>query len=130
MNISKNQLREFGIVFAIGMILIFGLGIPLLANKPVPIWLSILTLPVAFIALVLPIILKPFYILWMKIGAVLGWINTRIILGFIYFVVFMPVGLCMSIFAKDPMQRRFEKDRVSYRINRTPSPAKNMERPY
>ena len=130
MTISKNQLRQFGVVFAIGIIIIFGLTLPLMAHKQVPIWVPIATIPVAFLALVLPIVLKPFYIVWMKIGAVLGWINTRIILGFIYFAVFMPTGLLMSLLGKDPMNRRFKKEMTSYRIISDPTPAKNMERPY
>jgi len=130
MTISKNQLRQFGVVFAIGIIIIFGLALPLMAHKQVPAWVPIATIPVAFLALVLPIVLKPFYIIWMKIGAVLGWINTRIILGFIYFTVFMPVGLLMSLLGKDPMNRRFKKEMTSYRIISDSTPAKNMERPY
>lgn len=126
MKISKNQLRQFGVVFAIGIIIIFGLVLPLMAQKQVPTWVPIATIPVAFLALILPIVLKPFYIVWMKIGAILGWINTRIILGFIYFSVFMPVGLLMSLLGKDPMNRRFKKEMTSYRIISDSTPAKNM----
>ncbi len=130
MTTTKHELRQFGVVFSIGIIIIFGLALPLLAQKPVPSWVPIATLPVALIALILPIVLKPFYYVWMKIGAVLGWINTRIILGFIYFVVFLPVGLVLTLLRKDPMSRRFDKEMPSYRKISNPTPAKNLERPF
>ncbi len=128
--ITNNQLRQFGVIFAIGILSIFGLLIPYLTEKQASDWVLFLALPVGFIALLLPIILKPVYLVWMKIGAVLGWINTRIILTFVYFVVFMPVGLLMHLLGKDPMNRRFQSDENSYRIKTSPIDGKRMERPY
>ena len=44
----------------------------------------------------------------MKIGHVLGWINTRIILGMVSFIMFAPVALVLRLLGKDPMQRRLD----------------------
>jgi len=40
------------------------------------------------------------------LGHVLGWINARIILGIVFFVVVMPIGLVMRLFGKDFLRMR------------------------
>lgn len=128
--ITNDQLRQFGVVFSIGVLLIFGLLLPYLAHKQVFDWVLFVALPVGISALILPIILKPVYIVWMKIGAVLGWINTRIILCTIYFVVFMPVGIFMRLLGKDPMSRNLKENVTSYRVETLSTDAQKMEKPY
>lgn len=128
--ITKQQLRDFGVIFAIGVMLIFGLFFPYLSGKQAPAWVAYTAIPVGLIGLILPVILKPFYIVWLKIGAVLGWINTRIILTFIFVAVFLPIGFLMKLLRQDPMHRRFESTAISYRIKTKPIDSKKMERPY
>jgi uncharacterized protein involved in cysteine biosynthesis len=64
--------------------------------------------------LVIPFALKPVYILWMKLAFVLGWINTRILLILIFYLVFTPVGLLMRVLGKDHLERKIEKNKASY----------------
>ncbi len=84
---DKHGLREFGFVMATIIVLLFGLFFPVIIFKqpfpeiPFPFQVP---LGLASLALVFPIILKPLYIVWMYIGFVLGWINTRIILGLVF----------------------------------------------
>jgi hypothetical protein len=66
----------------------------------------------------------------MKIGHVLGWINTRIILGVVFFIIFAPVALFMRLFGKDPMHRRLDATAETYRINSEKLPRERMERPF
>jgi len=47
---------------------------------------------------------------WLKIGEILGWIWTRILLTFIYFLVIGPISLLMKLFNKDPLKFKFSKD--------------------
>lgn len=44
----------------------------------------------------------------MKFAHALGWVNTRIILSLVYFIIFTPMALFFKIIGKDPMDRRFE----------------------
>ena len=46
---------------------------------------------------------------WMAFGHVLGWINSRIILGVVFFVVVTPIGLIMRLFGKDLLRMRTPK---------------------
>ena len=87
---------------------------------------ALLVLP----ALVWPGFLSPVYRVWMAIGYVLGWINTRIILGVVFFLLFTPMGLIMRLLGKDPMCRRFDPQLGSYRVLRSLRPKDHMLRQF
>ena len=73
--------------------------------SPHSVWLS--AAAVTLVAgLVLPRLLTPFYRAWMRFSHVLGWVNVRIILGFVFFVLVTPIGLFMRLFGKDMLQIR------------------------
>lgn len=55
----------------------------------------------------------------MRFAQALGWVNTRIILSLVYFLIFTPIALFFRLIGKDPMDRSFEK-RDSYWIKRVP----------
>jgi hypothetical protein len=44
--------------------------------------------------------------LWWKVALVLGWINSRILLGAVFFLVLTPIGTWWRVRGKDPMGRR------------------------
>ncbi|MGH8548672.1 MAG: SxtJ family membrane protein [Methylococcales bacterium] len=131
--IDIRGLREFGFVTATIIGLLFGFFFPVIVfENPVP------ELPPAFqvsitlaaVALLLPIVLKPIYIIWMGIGYVLGWINTRILLGLVFYILFTPVALLLRLLRIDPMRRNFDEDTTSYKQPSTLSPKQQMEKPY
>lgn len=47
--------------------------------------------------------------LWWKIALVLGWVNSRILLGGVFFVILSPIGVWWRIRRKDPLGR--DRDR-------------------
>ena len=136
LNYDKKTLREFGLVFAGGLIIFFGLLIPWIFDKPWiwqdggARWPWIGAAVFAVTGLIFPMALKPIYFIWMKIGHVLGWINTRIILGLVFFVLFAPLALMFRLFGRDPMQRKLEDDSPSYRKTSHHLPRDRMEKPY
>ncbi len=59
-------------------------------------------------ALLLPAVAYPKtlywpYRSWMFLGALLGWINTRIILSFVFYLLMTPMGLIWGLFSEDPL---------------------------
>jgi hypothetical protein len=66
----------------------------------------------------------------MKIGHVLGWINTRIILGIVFFVLFTPLALLFRVFGRDPMERKLDGSMSSYRKPSHHLPRERMEKPF
>jgi hypothetical protein len=81
-------------------------------------------LPVALIFLVLAItgypLLRPVYLGWMTFAFILGWVNTRLLLGLFFYLVLTPVGTIRRLFGKDPLARKFDREAVSYWEKRLP----------
>ena len=127
---TKKELRDFGLIFSCGMVLIFGLFFPWVLENPWPLWPWIVAGVFTVPALLMPAILAPVHKVWMKIGHILGWINTRIILGLIFFVVFAPVSLLFFILRKDPMNRSLDADLKTYRKNCIKEARERMENPF
>lgn len=127
------RLRSFGLIFGALIMGFFGLLIPWIWELDISISKWPWPLGVVFIlwALIYPASLAPVYKGWMKFGHALGWLNTRLILGLVFYVVIFPMGMVMRlVFRKDPMHRRFEPGSESYRVTSEKSDSKRMERPF
>ena len=48
----------------------------------------------------------PFHQAWMRLAAILGWVNSRILLGLLYYGVFTPLGFLLRLAGRDPLRRR------------------------
>lgn len=59
-------------------------------------------------------LLKPLYALWMKFALVLSWINTRIILFLMFYLIFTPLGLILKLLGKDLLDIKINKSAKSY----------------
>ena len=127
---DKQELRKFGLIFAAMFILIFALLLPWIWDKSSPVWAWIVAAMFAGTALLIPMALKPAYHLWMKIGHVLGWINTRLILGLVFFLIFAPVALFFRLLRRDILKQRLDASASSYRIASEQLPRDRMERPF
>ena len=60
---------------------------------------------------------QKFHAGWMRFAGVLGYVNSRILLSLMFFLVITPYGLVMRLFGRDTMNRR-GADRDSYWISR------------
>jgi len=58
--------------------------------------------------------LAPVFRVWGWIAHKIGWFNTRLLLGIIFYLVFTPIGLIMRLFGNDPMKRSLEPERETY----------------
>ena len=128
--LSTQELRKFGLTTGAIVAVLFGLLLPWLFNHGYPFWPWILAGVLWLWALIAPATLKPVYNGWMKVGHVLGWINTRIILGLMFYTVFFAVGLVLKILGKDPMSRKIDKSAESYRVPSRVHTKDHVERPF
>jgi len=128
--IDRNVLREFGLVTGGITGGLFGLLLPWLFSRPYPLWPWVICILLVSWALLLPATLGPLYRGWMKVGHLLGWINSRIILGIMFYLVILPIALLMRLAGKDTMSRRLDSEAQSYRVQ-SPKPSKNhLEKPF
>jgi hypothetical protein len=126
---TRRQLRDFGLLVG-GIFGVIGFW-PLLWRQQSPrLWALTLLVVLAVPALVAPRILAPAYRAWMKLAEVLAWINTRIILGVVFYGVVTPIGLVMRLLGRDPMRRRFDRTGESYRVACVPRPGTHMMRQF
>ncbi len=65
-------------------------------------------------ALFTPASLKLFHRAWMTFALAMGWIMTRIILTFVFFLVVTPVALLQRLFGKRPLDLAFRDGASSY----------------
>jgi len=114
---EKNDLRNFGII--VGIILLIISGFLFWKEKEsFQIFLAIgITLFMAAVAI--PVVLKPVYWMWMIFGIILGWIMTRVILSFLFYVIISPIGLVSRSFGKQFLELRWCKSKESYWNYRT-----------
>ena len=124
------MLRDFGLLTGCITAGLFGLLLPWLLELKFPVWPWLIAIVLWCCALVYPRSLSPVYRGWMAIGNVLGWINTRIILGLVFYIVIMPTGLVMRLFGKDPMARKISHEEKSYRIQSKKPDKQQVERPF
>ena len=122
-NISKKILREFGLLISFIFPIFIGLILPVLGGHDFRVWTLWISLPLLILALIRPELLFYPYKFWMKLGYVLGWINSRIILGIVYFIVLQPIAILMKLFGHDPLrlkknnQKSYKEDRIRHEIN-------------
>jgi hypothetical protein len=124
-NSSSKELRSFGFIVG-GAFGLIGLWPLVFRHQNMRIWALLLAGLLGAAAFVLPRALQPIFKVWMRAGFVLGWINTRIILGIIFYVVFTPAGLVMRLMHKDPMRRQSQPDADSYREVKQPRPSSHL----
>ena len=111
---------------------IFGLigFLPLIKGHRVRIWAEALCGILIGLALIYPLALAPIYKIWMALGEALGWINSRIILGFFFYGVLTPIGILMRLLQKTPISSDFQYDGVTYRKKCNARPTDHLERQF
>jgi len=126
----RAELRRFGLTTGAIVAALFGVVLPLLFGRPLPLWPWILAAALVLPALAVPQALGPVHRGWMKFGHVLGWINTRVILGILFFAVVTPISALMRLLGKDPMHKRLETDKSTYRVDAHKRGPDHFERPF
>jgi hypothetical protein len=127
--VSKQQLRSFGLIVATGFALIALWPAVFHGQKP-RIWALALAATLAVFAGIAPVMLRPVHRWWMAIGEVLGWVNTRVILGIVYYILIVPIGAIRRMRAIDPMRRVLESSATTYKVHRSSRPSTHMWRQY
>lgn len=112
LKLDKENLRKFGITMGIAFFVITLLIVIRHKHNILPTFIiSAIFFIMAFSA---PALLKLIYIFWMRLAFILGWINTRIILITLFYLIFTPIGLGMRLFGRDLLDRRIEKNKETY----------------
>ena len=123
---ERRRLKSFGLTMG-GIFAVIGFLPVILSGREIRVWALATSAVLGFMALTMPRLLAPVHRCWMCIGHGLGWVNTRIILGILYYLMFTPAGLLMRRFGSDPMYRKPDSEAESYRVLKKERPASHME---
>jgi len=127
---DKTELRNFGLTVGAIVVGLFGILLPWIHHRSFPRWPWVLGAILIASAAAAPRLLRYPFFVWERIGWMLGWVNSRIALNLLFFVIFLPAGVIARLTGWDPLRRRFQPEESSYRIAAVPRDRANMEKPY
>ena len=108
---DKRQCLETAVLLAGGLLLY-----ALLQQKYALGWISLCVL---LTALLFPVIYYPLAKLWFRLGMLLSWFSSRLLLSLVFFLVITPVGLIRRLMKKDNLKLgEFGQSRKSVMIQR------------
>jgi len=126
---ERKELRQFGLVVG-GIFAAIGFWPLLMHGQGLRSWAAVLSALLLVPALVFPGLLRPVHRGWMFAGHALGWVNTRILLGIVFYGIVTPLGLIRRLLEKDVMGLEFRQNADSYRRLRQSRPASHMWRQF
>jgi hypothetical protein len=109
---GKSEIRKFGGM--IGIILcLFGGYLYWRNNEKYlyPVTVSAFFLVTGFM---FPGVLRPIYRIWMSFAVLMGWVMTRVILVFLFYVICTPIALLARIAGKKFLELELSKSETSY----------------
>ena len=128
--LDNKGLREFGLIGGAILAILLGFILPIFRHHSLPVWPWIIGVALWIWAIVAPATLNFIYQIWMRIGLVLGWIQTRLILGIVFYVIICPMALIKRLLNQDSMMRSFEPNSSSYGLTSKIKPKESMEKPF
>jgi hypothetical protein len=125
---GKKELREFAWIVGGILVLVLGYIIPWFKNIPLRwhfIWGGAGLMAVGSIY---PRCLGPVYRLWMKIGHLLGKVNTFILLHIVFYCIFTPMAFILRVTGwKSPVREMPDGLAATYRLPSAAQPKERME---
>ena len=122
---TARDLRQFGLLVG-GVFSVIGFWPFLFRGESPRLWALVLGGVLMILGGIVPQSLRQVHTGWMKIGHVLGAINTKILLGLIYYLLIAPMGIVMRLLGKDSMHRTLDRGVSIHRVVRAPRPRQHM----
>ena len=126
---DRTELCHFGLIVG-GVFGVIGLWPAIARGQSPRSWMLGLAVGLVVPAVVAPWTLAPEHRAWTAFGNALGWVNTRLVLGLIFFAVVTPTGLVLRMAGRDPMRRAFDSDVETYRVPRKARSGAHMTRQF
>jgi len=127
--ITNKELKAFGLLMVWAFPLFIGVIAPWLLGKGLQWWTLIVSSFFLILAFTAPRAIYYPFRGWMFIGGIIGFINTRIILGLTFYLLIFPIGLVLRVFNK--LQFKKQNHGCSNYVNRTEQIMKEqLENPF
>ena len=76
--------------------------------------LAVLAVVVGCLGLVRPSLIRPIFVGWMVLAFPIGWTISLVLLGLIYYGLFLPIGLAFRLAGRDALRLRPRPDVSTY----------------
>lgn len=96
---SNKDIKSFGIT--IGIILFIISAVLFYYDKSSYQIIAYVGCGLISFGLIIPILLKPIYILWMIFAVILGWVMTRVVLSAVFYIIITPIGIVTRLLGED-----------------------------
>ena len=113
-SVSNKKLREFGLLIGFLFPILIGWILPAISGHIFRSWTLLVGIPSITFGILKPRLLLYPYKRWLALGHALGWVNSHLILGIVYFLVLLPIAFIMRLIGYDPLKKRWTSD-YSYR---------------
>lgn len=110
---SRGDLRRFGVVLAALLALLGGYLWYIEARGPAQL-VHAASLVLLGAGLALPVALKPIYFPYMWLAKIVAFVNIHLLLGLVFYTLFVLIGLGMRLLGRDPLDRKIAPDAKSY----------------
>ena len=111
---SDRALRQFAgltILFLGGLACLEGFG---RERWTLALLLAGLAVTVGSLGLARPQAIRPLFVGLMIVTFPIGWLVSKLLLGFLFYGVFTPVGLIFKLIGRDPLARRRQAGKATY----------------
>jgi len=118
-NLTRNdarELRQFGLGLGLFIVLAFWLVIPWLRGADRPGWPLLVAGALMAAALAWPPAVLPVYRLFRPLAKLIGFINTWLLLGGVFFGILLPLGLALRLFGRLQYRTSFDPAADTYRV--------------
>lgn len=119
-NPSTRELKWFGLILFVFFVLVSSLLLWRTQSLSLALTIWILGTLLTLLYFAVQPLRRPLYNGWMSAVYPIGWSLSHLLLGAIFFLVLMPIGLIMRLCGRDPIQRRFDPEAQSYWVPRNP----------
>jgi uncharacterized membrane protein HdeD (DUF308 family) len=103
--VTDSQARKTALVVAAVLLFIGGWNV-YRSRLSVALALTSVGIVLILIGMFVPVAARAFHRIWMGLAGILGYINSRILLSLLYYLVFTPYGLVSRLVGRDPLDRR------------------------
>jgi len=127
----RGNLRRFGVGAGIVFVVIACIAALRSGSRTWPLVSGGLAILFLGTALSAPQALLPIQRVWRQIGWGLNWLNTRLLLTLVFYVVITPTSLALRLFRKDPMNRQWrDRGARSHWASPTENEKRDMRRQF
>jgi O-antigen/teichoic acid export membrane protein len=128
--LDRRGLRQFAFTTAAAVAFLFGVALPWLFERPRPTWPWAAAAVLAVWGALAPSTLRTVYRGWMWLGVNLSKATTPVVLGVLFFLVILPIGITRRRIWGDGLSRELDRAASTYRLPTKKAARDDLARPY